>query len=180
MGVTGSDQQSVTGVPQAQGSWWRRLTSGSLSQTPISPHAKPLLFTILGAKGLKVADWTHGEGKSDPYCICELKGNSKTSKTQTQVIYHDLDPIWNHTATFNDYVVGDSLLFKIYDVDYIPLGSLVLPSEKFHPHGFEGELPLEDAGEDGTAVLRLKIEPPVDIKDDVASEAAGEDWEAEY
>merc|ERR1719362_2339899 len=154
--VTGSDKQSVAGTPQAQRSWWRRLTSGGSSQA--SPHATPLQLTILGAKGLRVADWTHGEGKSDPYCVCELKGKSKASKTQTQTVYHDLDPEWNHKATFNEYVVGDSLVFKIFDVDYIHLGDLVLPCEKFHPHGFEGELPLENAGEDSKAVLRLKIE----------------------
>jgi len=136
-------------------------------------------MTIQSARGLRVADWTSGEGKSDPYCICELKGKSSASKIQTQVIDHDLDPEWNHEGVLNDYTVGDSLEFKIYDVDYIFLGSLVLPSEQFHPHGFEGELPLEDAGEDSAAVLRLKIEPLVDIKDEPAIEAS-EDWEAEY
>jgi len=166
---------------------WDRLTSRVSLQAAASEafqaaasKATPLRMTIVGARGLRVADWTSGEGKSDPYCIFELKGKSRASKTQTQVVEHDLNPEWNHEGVLNDYTVGDSLVFRIYDMDHIFLGSLVLPSDKFHPHGFEGELPLKDAGEDGTAVLRLKIEPPVDLKDDTAFEAAGEDWEAEY
>jgi len=173
-------ERQVSGSKESQPrSLWDRLTSRVSSQ-PAASEATPLRITIVSAKGLRIADWTSGEGKSDPYCICELKGKSRASKVQTEVVEHSLDPEWNHEGVLNDYTVGDSLVFKIYDSDYIFLGSLVLPSEKFHPHGFEGELPLEDAGEDGTAALRLKIEPPVNMKDDAVFEAAGEDWKAEY
>jgi len=176
--------ESEDGKPR---SLWDRLTSRISSQAAgseafqgVISKATPLRMTIVSARGLRVADWTSGEGKSDPYCICELKGKSRASKIQTQVVEHDLDPAWNHEGVLNDYTVGDSLVFKIYDVDYILLGSLELPSNRFHPHGFEGELHLKDAGEDGTGVLSLKIEPTVDMKDDPAFEAAGKDWVAEY
>jgi len=175
--VSGPDEQAATGQPKAAGSWWQRLSSAqqlssAASSKTSEAQVTPLQVTILGAKGLRVADWNSGEGKSDPYCICELKDKSKATKIQTGVVYHDRDPTWNHEATLTDYAVGDSLVFKVYDVDYACLGSLVLPSEKFHPHGFEGELSLDEAGEDITAVLRLKVQPAV--------EAAGNDWKSEY
>jgi len=175
--VSGADVQAETSKPK--GSWWQRLStaqrlSSAASSKVNEAQATPLQVSILGATGLRIADWTHGDGKSDPYCICELKGKSRATKIQTEVVYHDTDPTWNHEAILTDYVVGDSLVFKVYDVDYISLGYLVLPSEKFHPQGFEGELPLEEAGEGVSAVLRLKIQPAA------GEEAADNDWEAEY
>jgi hypothetical protein len=176
--VSGPDEQDATDKPKAAGSWWRRLSSaqrlsGADASKTSEAQATPLQVTILGAKGLRVADWSSGEGKSDPYCICELQGKPSATKIQTDVVYHDLDPTWNHEATLTDHVMGDSLVFKVYDVDYVCLGSLVLPSEKFHPDGFEGELPLDEAGEGVAAALRLKIQP-------AAVEAASNDWESEY
>jgi len=117
----------------------------------------------VGARGLRDADWLPGAGKSDPYCICELEGKPEATKIETQVINNTSDPHWGFEGSLTDYIAGDSLVFKVYDKDFGKsddfLGLAVLPGEHFHPHGFEGELPLQDAGKGITATLQLKVAP---------------------
>lgn len=123
-----------------------------------------LLVKIISARGLRDADWLPGSGlmcgKSDPYCICEIKGKPN-SKFQTLVIEDDLNPVWNRQEIMEDYVVGDDLEFEVWDKDYGKkddfLGRFTLTLEQFHPRGFEGEVRLEDAGKAKEAFLKIKV-----------------------
>merc|ERR1711971_518217 len=121
----------------------------------------PLQVTVVGARGLRDADWMPGGGKSDPYCVCEIPQKPQ-SKFQTPVIDNTLDPEWNYTTTLQDHVEGDSLVFSVYDKDTGKsddfLGTVTLKSQHFL-RGYEGELPLEDAGKGIQAFLKLKIVP---------------------
>lgn len=123
---------------------------------------KLIKITIVGARGLRDADWF---GKSDPYCVCEIQGKSNAPKIQTKVVPNCLDPVWNHHAEIKGFKPGDSLVFRIYDKDFVKrddfLGTVTLASEQFYPRGFEGELPLTEAGKGINAFLILKIEVPV-------------------
>jgi len=128
---------------------------------PGRPH-KPLQIMIVGARGLRDADWLPGGGVSDPYCICEIL-TKPMSKVQTPVLNNTLNPVWNHEAEFPDYVPGDIFLFKVYDSDVGKqddfLGSAVLESHQFYPFGFIGELPLSEAGTGISAFVKLVVQP---------------------
>jgi len=123
----------------------------------------PLHITIVGARGLRDADWLPGAGKSDPYCICELEGKPDANKLETQVINNTCDPSWDFQGSLTDYAAGDSLVFKVYDKDSFKkddfLGFAVLSGEQFHPNGFEGELTLQDAGKGISAALQVRVAP---------------------
>jgi len=56
----------------------------------------------------------------------------------------------------------DALLFSIWVTDrpddsWRLLGEAVLPTTTYHPHGFNGELPLELAGKHTGTYIRLKL-----------------------
>merc|ERR1711956_202615 len=85
-------------------------------------------------------------------------------KVQTKVVNNTVNPSWNHEANLHDYTPGDTLVFKVYHHqdfgkhdDY--LGFISITSDMFDPHGFEGELPLQEAGRGITATLQLRIQP---------------------
>lgn len=127
----------------------------------------PLRLTIVSARHLRNADiglpWS--SNVSDPYCICEIQGKP-LSRTVTEVIKNNLDPVWNQHAAFADFKVGDTLLFTVWDKDTFKsddlLGRASLSSEQFHPSGFDDELLLSDAGfekrKKRKAFLKIKIE----------------------
>merc|ERR1711963_624516 len=50
------------------------------------------VVNIVNARGLRNADWI---GKSDPYCICEVKGKADVM-IQTSVVDSDMNPEWNY------------------------------------------------------------------------------------
>merc|ERR1719410_2815743 len=125
-------------------------------------QAPPLKLTVVSARGLRDADWLPGSGKSDPYCVCEIAGKPREAKLTTKVINDNLDPVWEHHGELPGYRPGDTLVFRVYDKDVAKsdsLGLLHLESAKFYPQGFEGELPLADAGKGIKAYLKLRIQP---------------------
>jgi len=135
-----------------------------------APQAAPLRMVIVGARGLRDADWVPGTGKSDPYCVCEVQARPDATrpdatKVQTPVINDTCDPTWDHEAEITGFQPGDALVFKVYDQDTGKsdfLGTVTLQSQTFYPGGFDGELPLAEAGKGIEAFLKLKI-PPVHV-----------------
>jgi len=127
-----------------------------------------LRISIMGAAGLRNADLF---GKSDSYCTCEILGKPD-SKIMTHVVKNNLNPTWHHEAELPEFVMGDILVFKIYDQDFGKsddfLGTVTLKSEQFYPHGFDDALPLQESGEGITATLRLKI-PPGTVANPIAA-----------
>lgn len=121
-----------------------------------------LLVQIVGARGLRDADWF---GKSDPYCVCSIPGR-ESAKAQTSVMSRTTEPFWNEELEIADFRPGDTLQFQIFDKDMWPkaddfLGKAELSSSAFAPGGFDGELELEDtrtlAGV--RPVLRVRVAP---------------------
>jgi len=126
----------------------------------LKKKAERLKVTVVSARGLRNADHFLGGGKSDPYCVCEIPGKPR-SKFQTGVIQNELNPVWNHEAVVAGYVAGDSLTFYVWDKDFGKkddfLGWAALSTEVFHPDGFEGEVRLNEAGQDINAFLKVKV-----------------------
>jgi len=118
---------------------------------------------VVSAQGLRNADTLPGQGVSDPYCICRLRGKPK-SEWKTPVISDDLDPVWNCSQIMPDFAVGDELEFEVMDKDLFKqddmLGWATIPCSDFYPHGFKGVLPLkaEKDGRGGEGDLSLHIQ----------------------
>lgn len=142
---------------------------------PISRLGSRLKIAVLGAKGLRAADFNNlgrlagGGGTSHPYCCCEVPGNPD-SKVQTETTSKTLNPEWNEEFEIEDYEKGDPLEFSIYDYDMssadVFLGRVTLVGNYFDREGgFEGELRLKEAGtkRGPAAKLHVKVEvlPPL-------------------
>jgi len=124
---------------------------------------KKVLISILGAKKLRNADWSlTGRDKSDPYCICKVRGKPET-QFQTEVVKDNLDPTWNSVmeASVKD---GDFLDFEVFDEDPLKkddfLGKVSLPAKDFKDKGFDGVLDLADAGkDDAKLIVKISLVP---------------------
>mmetsp|Transcript_6311 Transcript_6311/g.13812 ORF Transcript_6311/g.13812 Transcript_6311/m.13812 type:complete len:455 (+) Transcript_6311:69-1433(+) len=132
-----------------------RVTVNGLPEPPPA-----LKIFIIGAKGLPPADTN---GKSDPYCTCQLVGK-QYSKSQTKVKSRTLEPRWEEE--FNDkhrYDEGDGLVFEVFDYDktgrHDLLGRATLENSLFHiPGGFDGSLNLIDVSLPGyRPTLQVKV-----------------------
>jgi len=71
-------------------------------------------------------------------------------------------PVWNHSEVLSGYQDGDALEFVVKDSDTGKpddlLGNAKLPS-KYIANGFDGELPLTDAGKGIQAFLKVQVSP---------------------
>ncbi len=118
---------------------------------------------IISARGLRNADGMMS-GKSDPYCICRVRGK-KATEFQTVTKNDTLDPVWNLEKELTGVIgKGDILDFEVWDKDPVgsdALGKVSLPSERFLTNGFDGELELADAGKGiSLALSRTSISSP--------------------
>jgi hypothetical protein len=66
--------------------------------------------------------------------------------------------MWCEEAVLTDYKEKQTLQFKIWDKHLV--GKVELQAGHFNKEGFNGELPLEGAGDGIRAYLRFKIKPP--------------------
>lgn len=131
-----------------------------------------LQITIKNATNLRDADIV---GHSDPFCVMEIPGRKTKPKVHetTEVIDETCNPTWNHKFTCN-CAVGDPLLFSVYDKDMMSdefLGRCTLLPKMYFPFGFNGEMRLEDTGEDTYAHLYVAVkilEMPEEDHDDDA------------
>mmetsp|Transcript_53752 Transcript_53752/g.172293 ORF Transcript_53752/g.172293 Transcript_53752/m.172293 type:complete len:349 (-) Transcript_53752:226-1272(-) len=124
---------------------------------PAARQPGGLSVTVLSASGLRAADLG---GKSDPYCVCQVPGRPQT-RFKTHVIKESLDPVWNCQASIADYSPGDPLEFVVWDQDFGKsddlLGRATLSSAQFYPAGFEGDVPLFEAGDGVQPRLRVRV-----------------------
>jgi hypothetical protein len=168
--------------------WW--LTGKGATGHPTSDQWERLMdptvdcplecikVTIVSAQGLRNADWT---GKSDPYCTVTVSGNM-SSTFKTRVINDALNPVWNELHEMPGYRKHDMLEIAVYDYDDKGrcsfnwnddfLGSVTVPSELFHPDGFEGDLHLNKCGFGKAAMLRVKIEKPEELTDRLTAKSS--------
>ncbi|CAE8720161.1 unnamed protein product [Polarella glacialis] len=151
---TQSLRRSVTSLAIAGERMAMRRVASSSSST--------LRVVIISARGLPNCDFNRFDpqaDKSDPFCICEIKGKPG-GKITTPVIDDCLTPVWNFESRIKDFAGGDSLVFTVLDKDDFKkddlLGMAKLTIADLYPRGFDGELPLNDAP-DCKAFLRVKV-----------------------
>merc|ERR1719482_2711765 len=108
-------------------------------------------------------------GTSDPYCVCQVRGVKKSSKTRvkTDVISNSTDPVWNQSfeLTFRG---EHSLEFQVWDHDLFPkqdelLGYASLSSAQLVGGTFVGTLKLEGSKATGFLKVRVSTTPPSDV-----------------
>jgi len=120
---------------------------------------------IYGCRGLRNADWTWIPGSanlSDAYVICTEKKNDETAKLlTTKTVRNSLEPIFDEEFPVT-FAAGSTLEFTVYDKDSLPLkpddllGKAELKPAQF-VNGFNGELPLENAGKDIKAYIKVLV-----------------------
>jgi len=117
-----------------------------------------LTVTIIGARGLRNADWMPGSGKSDCYVVVKSKDQELY---KTQVIKDSLEPVWMEEVKINDWEDGAALEFHLFDKDLVSsdfLGKVVLEASNFAEKGFNDDIKVEPTGKATTdAFLKLKI-----------------------
>lgn len=114
-----------------------------------------LAVYILEATDLRNADLFGG--KSDPYVICKLKGKDKF---QTDVVWNDPNPKWNHGPEEIELRQEKELRFEVWDKDFARKGDLLghaAVSRQICLKGFEGQLGLGQ----GNGTLKVRIVPVV-------------------
>lgn len=138
-------------------------TSSMASQGPASSLTAPaspsnlqrVRVTIVGAKGL------HGTAEGDErgtYCVCEVPGQ-KSSRLKTEVATAP-NPLWNEPVEL-DCEPSDELQLSVFEKDVWPrsdvlLGRTMLPlADLLDCGGFNGELQLDDAGDDYGACVQV-------------------------
>lgn len=133
---------------------------GSLPARPKFSEAR-VSVKIIGAQGLRHTDWY---GRSDPYCVCEVQSDTITkTRFQTAVVLNERGPVWDEEHVIDRYSIGDSLNFTVMEKAMWPkgdecLGAARLPSSQFYPHGYRGQLQLDDAGNGVNATLQVSIQ----------------------
>ncbi|CAJ1430158.1 unnamed protein product, partial [Effrenium voratum] len=103
-------------------------------------------------------------GKFDPYCQVEVEGKPRT-KWQTKALPESLDPEWKEEREIADFAPGETLKFTVRDKDFGTkeddiLGVATLPSARFVPAGFEGDLQLfqdENMKQKCSSMLRVRV-----------------------
>lgn len=100
---------------------------------------------------------------------------------QTKVLYNNLNPVWNVEAELRYYEVGDDITFSVCDYDAIgdhdEIGTAVLRSSQFYPHGFAGTISLNPKG---SLKVEIDVVAPKVVKTKVTSlaDAEGDDTSA--
>merc|ERR1711972_717565 len=148
----------------AQSRWLRSLAQGDPEETTdlqIEDNQEARFEVhILGAAILRDADAMVGQGKSDPYCVCEVVGKPYT-RFQTLAVNDSLNPEWNHIGEVRGVVAGDDIMFTVFDKDWGTkddvLGKATLRSAHYQSQHFSGMLPLSQAGEGISANINVVV-----------------------
>jgi len=110
---------------------------------------RKLLVSIVQVHGLKKLKNFTG---AHPYCVCEVKhanAHANPIKAETQLVTagDTLNPVWDEAFEIDNWHEGESLEFTIYDKGVTgpkTEGKVLLPTESFFPHGFNGMLNISD------------------------------------
>jgi len=125
------------------------------------------LYTVMvvGARGIRNSDWMPDLDKPDCYCEVRALGEGATQEPLfvTKGLNGELEPMWREEAPLPEYKKNQALQFTVWDrnfggSDY--LGKVELRAGYFNKNGFNGDLPMEEAGTNNRAYLRFKIKPP--------------------
>jgi len=126
----------------------------------VAKDTPAIQISILSARGLRKAD---RYGSADPFCVCVVHGQADV-EIKTPVREGTVNPMWNHTDVITNYS-GGMLEFSVWDLDREEngeacekelLGKAQLALHRFHPGGFDGDLPLLESQRE-RATLKVKI-----------------------
>jgi len=116
-----------------------------------------LIVEVISARGLRAADGSRLDGL---YCVVEIPGKQH-SKFKTGIIQQNRNPVWNNTGILSDFGLGDMVVFNIWDegwsIDNDFYGKLTM-TYAMCANGFEGEMPLSEAGDGVQAYIKIRIE----------------------
>lgn len=129
-----------------------------------------LTIKIMGARGLRQADWIPGSGASDCYCKVKAakaegaaKGEGEDEEAclfQTKTINNTLTPLWQEEAAIEEFADDTDLEFSVWDEDTGKkpdyLGKVILKYADFKDNGFNGELKLVETKQN-KSFLRVKV-----------------------
>lgn len=131
-------------------------TRGTQARKAVMTPPSKLLVSFVHARGLQSKNRFVGDS---PYCVCTvMHGTNKGSHCQTKALSKTLEPVWNEDHWLEPWSLGDSLEFIVYDkglLNHNVEGKATLSSEDFFPHGFDGELKLDD----GHSFLQVRVQP---------------------
>lgn len=120
--------------------------------------SQSLEVSILRATNLKHLNYSDDA----PWCQCMVRHADRReapSMCKTEALKNSLDPEWNETHVLEHWQVGEPLEFTIYDGGLIGSkteGKVTLPSDRFYPGGFDGELAINGLD---NAALHIRIRP---------------------
>lgn len=95
----------------------------------------------------------------DAYCVCAIDGKP-SSRFKTNVVGGTCNPNFNYEQRLRRWEPGEALRFEIWDRDWQRdqiIAKVTLRSEHFHPHGFNGDVVLQDASFDVSKPPTLRI-----------------------
>jgi len=141
----------------------RGLSRGPQARQQAPGQRQTVRLVLVGARGLR---GMHGQrlpgmGRSvGPSCTCEVPGRFGLDIQTPAGSGASSQPAWNHAAEIPDHALDDPLIFRVLGKDGALLGQATLESIRFHPDGFNGELPLATAaGKSTGAFLRVQVLP---------------------
>jgi hypothetical protein len=128
------------------------LEFGDVSSQPT------LQVTIVWATGLKHLNYT-GDNMKCGVAVKHTRWMEKPSKCMTKAVKNMLEPVWNETYELV-WKPGESVEFSVWDEGMLCAkseGSVTVPSDKFYPHGWAGDVAL--GGGDQKARLHVSLMP---------------------
>jgi len=150
----GGKGTDMLGQPCACGIGKACLRAGSNSKEAA------MRISIMSARGLRSSDSMAGQGKLEPYCICEIS-NRPSAKLKTQSVTDTSDPIWDYHGELPGFRPHDFLYFQVYHSDLCScdqlLGVARLESKSVLSRGFWGEIELEVDGKPSSAFLQVMV-----------------------
>lgn len=158
-----SDDEDAFAVAQKDVDKLFKQLKALVCQRPSESGATVLQVRVLCARNLRNADVGMLTGVSDPYVIVRLQGKPE-SEVQTSVVMDSLNPTWKQNFTLQEYELGDSVVFEVWDYDKGKkdefLGRAVLDHGQITADGWGPDtLPLLDAGK-GDATITVQVDLP--------------------
>lgn len=162
------NQALVEAAPQETLAQGTEPTAEAPAEAPaeeVPAEPKTVLWvSMVGARGVRNADtwFPSDDNKSDCYAVLKIAGKKVAT---TEVESDTLEPVWLQEFEIkDDQWTKEDLEFEVLDEDYAKkadsLGKCTLPFEKFAEGGFNGEVKLEDAGENINALIKIKVRLP--------------------
>ena len=111
-------------------SWLDSLANKNLQSGYVRTvtSATTVNVSVQQGRGLKATDWN---GSSDPYVVLRLASAPETSKTQTDVVSKNVNPIWEETLDLTSlHIDSESVLVSVFDKDVLSddfIGSVAVP-----------------------------------------------------